>query len=183
MLSQHNISSARYAESEPQGGYADDAPVVAVRYGKEEIRYANDDIESGGMLAFLADGGTIDPYQPPPIAPDDVQAERERRLQLGFDYDFGDGRGVHRIGTTAADMVGWNDVDKAANALSALGDNITTITIVTDTGPVDITSSEWMQITLAATAFRQPIWAGSFWLQAQNPIPSDYAANDAYWSA
>jgi hypothetical protein len=183
MLNQHQITSARYRDPEPESGYPANASVIAIRNGVTEYRRANDDIENGGMLAFLAGGGTIDPYQAPPITPEDVQAERERRLQLGFDYDFGDVRGVHRIGTTAADMVGWNDVDKAANALHALGDNITTMTIVTDTGPVDITSSEWMQITLAAAAFRQPIWAGSFWLQAQDPIPADYATNDAYWSA
>jgi hypothetical protein len=177
-----SVINAKYSQ-------ADQSSIVATIDGVETFNIitaqvmARDGDIASRVAEWIEAGNTIDPYQPPPIAPEDVQAERERRLQLGFDYDFGDGRGVHRIGTTAADMVGWNDVDKAANALSALGDNITTMTIVTDTGPVDITSSEWMQITLAATAFRQPIWAGSFDLQAMDPIPADYATNDAYWSA
>ncbi len=33
--------------------------------------------------------------QPVPPTPADVIAERERRPALGFDYDFGDARGVH----------------------------------------------------------------------------------------
>lgn len=47
----------------------------------------------------------------PPVAPTvaDVVAERERRLALGFDYDVGDGRGVHHIGTTPDDMRKWMD--------------------------------------------------------------------------
>ena len=38
------------------------------------------------------------------VKPEQVAAERDRRLALGFNYDFGDSRGVHRIGTTLADI-------------------------------------------------------------------------------
>src|SRR5690606_41968408 len=41
-----------------------------------------------------------------------VVAERDRRLAMGFDYDFQDERGVHRISTTPADMAGWDEVTK-----------------------------------------------------------------------
>jgi hypothetical protein len=109
----------------------------------------------------------------------DVVAERARRLEVGFDYDFGDSRGVHRIGQTAADLAGWSEVTTAAQAAINLGD-ATPIGIVTDTGPVEVTPLEWQAILAAATAYRQPIWAASFVLQAMQPIPADFA-DDIYW--
>lgn len=110
---------------------------------------------------------------------DEVVVERERRLSLGFDYDFGDGRGVHRIGTSSHDMKGWDEVTKAANAMLALGDQSTT-TIVTETGSVQVTAIEWQRVLLAASAFRQPIWQASFALQAADPIPNDVTANELW---
>lgn len=111
---------------------------------------------------------------------EDVQAERERRLALGFAYDFQDVRGVHQIGTTPADMVGWRDVIDYANALIDTGDTTTQITIVTDTGPTAVTAPEWQAIMLQAAVIRQTIWAGSFALQAMSPIPVNYD-DDSYW--
>jgi hypothetical protein len=74
-MNMHGILSARYADSEPEGGYPIDARVVAVhaRYG-EQSRRANDDIDGGGMLAFLADGGVIGPYVLPTVTVDDLLA-------------------------------------------------------------------------------------------------------------
>lgn len=108
-----------------------------------------------------------------------VVVERARRLALGFDYDFGDGRGVHRIGQTAADLAGWSEVTTAAQTAINLG-STTPIGIVTDTGPVAVTPLEWQAILAAATAYRQPIWAASFALQAMSPIPVDFTV-DSYW--
>lgn len=109
-----------------------------------------------------------------------VQAECERRLALGFNYDFGDVRGVHRIGTTERDMNGWDEVSKIAQALFNAGDTTTTINIATDTGTCQVTAVEWNAILIAAAAFRQPIWMASFALQAMNPVPANYADNQ-YW--
>ena len=119
---------------------------------------------------------------PPPPSPEDVVAERTRRLGLGFDHDFGDARGVHRIGTSPADMEGWREVSDFATALIAAGDTTTEIGIVTETGPVMVTAPEWQAVLLAAAAFRQPLWQASFALQAMDPIPADYATNEALWS-
>lgn len=130
--------------------------------------------------AWLAAGNVPDPYEAPAPTAADVVAERERRLALGFTYDFGDARGRHVIGTTPADLVGWDEVTKLANALLALGDTATTIAIVTNTGMAEVTALEWQHIVLAAAQFRQPIWAASFMLEAQSPIPADYA-DDAHW--
>jgi len=111
----------------------------------------------------------------------DIVAERERRMALGFDYVFGGARGVHHIGTTPADMKGWDEVTQATQAMIALGAGATTLTVVTDTGPATITALEWQYILMAASASRQPLWAHSFALQAMTPIPADYA-DDTYWS-
>lgn len=110
-----------------------------------------------------------------------VQEERARRLQIGFNYDFGDARGVHEIGTTDADWVGWNEVINLANALIDSGSGSTTIDVVTNTGPVTVTALEWQAIMLAGAGSRQTIWAKSFALQAMDPIPEDYNA-DNHWS-
>lgn len=117
---------------------------------------------------------------PRPATIADVMIERARRLSLGFNYDFGDARGVHHIGTTDADMLGWREVTDASNALIALGQPNATLQIVTDTGPATITAMEFQSVLAAAALARQPIWAASFALQAMSPIPSDYAA-DSYW--
>ena len=120
-----------------------------------------------------------------------IGLERKRRLDLGFDYDFGftdppdntipDPRGVHRIGTTDEDMTGWREVIDLANALIDSGAGATQINIVTDTGPTAVTAFEWQSIMLAAGQARQVIWASSFALQAMDPIPDDYDA-DSYWT-
>lgn len=122
---------------------------------------------------------SLEPEAAPPSRAD-VVAERERRLSLGFDYDFGDARGIHRITTAPADMTGWDEVTKLASALLATGAGATEIQIVSDTGPVAVTAVEWQAILLAAAGFRQPIWAASFALQAMDPVPADYA-DDMHW--
>lgn len=109
-----------------------------------------------------------------------IIAERDRRLALGFDYDFGDTRGVHRIATTDQDMRGWDEVTKVANALLALGENNSTIGIVTETGPAEVSAIEWQHVLVAAGVFRQPIWAASFVLQAMDPLPAD-VTDDGFW--
>jgi hypothetical protein len=120
--------------------------------------------------------------EPEPTPPRQlILMERDRRLALGFDYDFGDERGVHRIATTPEDMVGWNDVTTLANALKGLEDTTTTIQILTETGLVEINCIEWFQICIAAAEFRQPIWKSSFILEATDPIPEDFT-DDTYWS-
>lgn len=116
-----------------------------------------------------------------PLTIQDVVAERERRLGLGFDYDFGDARGTHRIGTTEADMKGWTEVSTASQAAINLGQPTAPIALVTDTGPVTVTAQEWQAILLTAAQVRQPIWAASFLISAMNPIPADYT-NDQYWT-
>jgi hypothetical protein len=77
-------------------------------------------------------------------------------------------------------MIGWDEVTKAATCLTTLGMGSQNINIVTDTGPVTVTAAEWLQIIIAATVNRQPIWAASFTLQSMLSIPADFADN-AWW--
>lgn len=111
----------------------------------------------------------------------DVIAERERRLALGLDYNFGDSRGIHHIGTTEQDMRKWMDeVTPFAQAYINSGNPNGPILISTETGPVDVTAAEWQMILLAAGAYRQSLFRASFVLQQLSPIPSDYK-DDKYW--
>jgi hypothetical protein len=140
------------------------------------------DAANAMYAAILREEIDIAAYEPPAPTGEDVIAERNRRLAGGFDFDFGDERGVHRIGTTVADLAGWSEVTDYARALAASGDTETTIGVVTDTGPCEVTAAEWESVLLAAAAFRQPIWAASFALAAADPIPADYA-DDGHWPA
>jgi hypothetical protein len=133
------------------------------------------------LAEWEAEGNVIAPYAPPAPTPADVHTERDRRLALGFDYDFGDERGVHRINTTPADMVGWDEVTKLAQALINVGQPGANITIATGTGIAQVTAMEWQAVLLAAGTFRQQVWGASFMLEAVDPIPDDFA-EDGYWN-
>ena len=134
---------------------------------------------SGALSDVIVEAGKVRIVRTePPITIAQITDERDRRLALGFSYDFGDARGVHYIGTTAADMKGWGEVSTYAGALLDSGDVATKISIVTDTGPCEVTAPEWRAIEISAAVFRQPIWARSFVLQAL--LPTDYTS-DAHW--
>lgn len=139
-------------------------------------------VEAGpASIGWSYEGGEFSPPSPPEPTVDDVIAERERRLSQGFDYDFGDERGVHHIGTAPADLRKWMDeVTPLSQAFLNLSQPDGEIAIVTDTGPVAVTAHEWQQILLAAAAWRQPIYQASFALMAMTPIPADYA-DDSWW--
>jgi len=150
----------------------DNGAVIGI-YAQPQPGYAEESLadDHPEVVAFLS---------PPPVAAD-VISERDRRLALGFDYDFGDVRGVHHIATTSEDMKGWDEVSKLASAAINAGLPNIEITILTNTGPAAVTAAEWQQVLIASAAHRQPIWQASFVLQAMNPIPANYA-DDAYWA-
>jgi hypothetical protein len=145
----------------------------------EDVREAASALWTSAVIAaFKADlAAAMRIGQPATIA--DIEAERERRLAAGFEYDFGDDRGTHHIGTTAGDMKGWDEVTKIANALINAGDTAT-IHIETNTGGADVTAQEWNAILLYAGQVRQPIWQASFDIVKMDPIPAD-VTDDQYW--
>lgn len=124
------------------------------------------------VLAFM------NPASSPTI--DAVIRERRRRLSEGFTYDFGDPRGIHHIGTTEDDLIGWDEITKFAQAAISAGLPSQPISIVTNTGPMTTTAIEWQSVLLAAAQHRQPIFAASFALQSMDPIPADYD-DDSHW--
>jgi len=109
-----------------------------------------------------------------------IRAERDRRLAAGFNYDFQDPRGVHRIGTTESDMRGWDEVTKIAQTAINLGQPGMGITIKTGTGLVQVTAAEWQTVLLAAAQFRQPIYQADFALRAM-PTPPENFEDDEFW--
>lgn len=116
------------------------------------------------------------------VSENDVSAELDRRLSYGFDFNFGDERGIHHFGTTQKDMERWSqEVTPLAQAATSKGDADRQINIKTETGPVAITASEWWDILDAAGEWRQPIYQAYFLLKAMDPIPQDYASNPDYW--
>lgn len=110
----------------------------------------------------------------------DVKAERNKRLLSSFKYDFGDKRGVHVISLSSADMTGWDEVDKRASALLALGDEKSTIKIKTETGFVDVTPLEWKLLIIAMTDFRQSIREAYFKIKEMKRLPDNFNS-DSYW--
>lgn len=164
--------------SSAQGAYVDQDSPEAVAFLEKHGRFLRSPDETT-LAEYLSNVGA---GVPPRIIPSAVIAERERRLALGFDYNFGDERGVHRIGTTDADLAGWREVTDVANAAIATGAPSAQIAIATNTGACIVTAIEWQSILLAAAAFRQPLWAASFALQAMDPIPSNYT-DDSFWEA
>ncbi|GAB5503417.1 hypothetical protein [Pyruvatibacter sp.] len=131
------------------------------------------------LRAWEDEGNTIAPYTHIPTELE-LQEERNRRLEAGFPFDFGDERGVHTIGTTPSDMEGWDEVSKYTEALRAQGQGTTVINVVTNTGPASVAASEWPLVLIAAGEFRQPIWAAYFALLYQSPIPADFTS-DIHW--
>lgn len=137
------------------------------------------------MSVDLLTGSTeIRPFDPEIYdpSPDMLTAELDRRLSLGFDFDFKDYRGVHHFGTTAKDMERWiQEVTPLAQAAMNMSDPDRLISIKTDTGVTVVSASEWWSVLDAASQWRQPLYAAYFSLKSQQDIPQDYAVNDDYW--
>lgn len=132
------------------------------------------DIAEGSLYR---DGKIVEAPTP---SPSDEQIVRElgRRLAKGFDFNFGDARGVHRIGTTQADMERWTkEVTPLATALLNLSQPDGKIAIRTETGTVTVTAREWQRILLAAGTVRQPLYQAFFNIKAMSPYPTDFAAD------
>lgn len=135
---------------------------------------------SGRFMEWrVADGSLA--LDPPAPTVDQIRRERDRRLAVGFDYNFRDARAIHRIATDTEDVCkAAEEVTPLASSLVMNGDTETTIAFKTETGRVDITGPEWLSILLAAAEWRQPIFQAYFDLTAMDPIPSDYT-DDKYW--
>lgn len=169
-------AGTNYPGNYPKGEIAGMSPVVDLdpTGSGPVVTYGSITLQSGQYVRTVTLSAV-------PVTSEMVQTERSRRLSLGFNYDFGDSRGIVHIGMTAHDMEGWDSVTKLANALIATGNGSQAITIVPEATPISVTALEWMAVLIAAGAAQQPLWQASFVLQAQSPIPDDYT-NDSHWN-
>jgi len=184
------IVGSSVADADPMAGVDEDGEPLGWLIPANATTIPAPQPMPGNIRVFRGESGwgyvkASDPLEEPtaePHGPDenDVADERARRLGVGFQFDFHDERGVHFINTSAADMAGWDEVTKIANALIMSGEPNRTIDIKTGTGPVRLTAMDWQQILIRAGQVRQPIFAASFALQAADPIPADYK-DDKYW--
>jgi hypothetical protein len=119
-MNMHGILSARWAEPEPDGGYADGAPVLATMLdGSIVRRRADDDICGGGMLAFLADGGGVESYAAPAI---DMAVMREAAHAEAWRY--GEAIVARELGNwTSAEQLSW-DLQKSESQIVVDGGSL-----------------------------------------------------------
>jgi len=111
----HNIAAARYASDDTSAG----ALVFATMSdGTTQGRRADDDIDGGGMLAFLAGGGTIAPYVAPPPTQDDYAAAIQTHVDTAAaSRGYGDGDALASYATStipawsaeAMAFIAWRD--------------------------------------------------------------------------
>ena len=115
------------------------------------------------------------------VTADILTGEIERRLSLGFDFDFEDERGVHHFGTTTKDMQRWaQEVTPLAQAAMNMGQPDRLIAIKTETGLVSLAASEWWRVLDAATGRRQSLYGSYFALKAMERVPTDYTSDNRW---
>lgn len=113
---------------------------------------------------------------------EDVYRERDRRLALGYDFDFGDARGVHHFATDDENMKGWNKVTDWAGLQLIVGNTLDWVELDTDTGQVAVVPVEWVAIFQAMTTWQQTLYSAAPTIAAMTPIPGDYT-DDARWAS
>lgn len=143
------------------------------------------------MIAEWEDeGNTIPVYSPPSLTPSDVDRERDRRIDAGFDFD-----GV-RYQSRPEDRENIAGAVKAATdaiALGALPGNLgwqrlldpaapeifRWIAADNTTHPMD--AETIMRFGYAALVHKQAHIFAARAIKDSSPIPADYATNPAYW--
>lgn len=159
---------------------------VEGKYWSSKLSAFVDTLPEGAGMTTIADAQELTDVlrryglRGPMPSVDDVIMERNRRMEAGFDYDFGDARGIHHFGTKDSDMRGWAEVTDWMNANLGLNNLTEQLIVLTNTGSATVTPIDWAKVLQAAGNFRQPLWSASFLLQAENPIPADYYA-DKWW--
>ncbi len=178
----HNIVSARYAEPEPPGGHPANAAVIVARVsGTIEHRRANDDIEGGGMMAYLGEGGTIEAFVATPVSKADVENERARRIAAGHVVTI-DATGVQ------IEVQTRNDVD--FRNLNGLVSQAIVYSVMQSSQAIafrdannqvhDLTPAEMIEVGSDVAAAVQTIYEKSWALKEMMPIPENYK-DDSYW--
>ncbi len=175
----HDIKSARYVALD------DLVHVNIIRdNGQEASTSIYSDVQ-GGMIAFLADGGVIDPYVAPAVTSSDVNAERDRRINAGFVYaaaeyqtDVGSRENIAgaqglSLGAMIADPQGtqglrWDNPDVDFAWTDATNNEI------------PMTAAQCQAFCQAAMQYKSALIKAARVIKDLNPIPGDYA-DDSHW--
>lgn len=179
-MQHHNILSARYASEDTSSS----APVIAEHaiYG-EQTRRANDDIEGGGMLAYLAGGGVIDAYEPPAPTDGNVNTERDQRMAVytfnGVDYNF-DPDSRDNISGAAVLAIGAISAGAQPNDLRWANPNQDFGWIALDNSVTPMDAQTCWAFAQAAASYKSALIFAARTLKDMNPIPSNYT-DDSYW--
>lgn len=144
-----------------------------------------EDNESADWLAYLAGGGTIAPYVPGPVQSWDVNAERDRRITGGFDFEG------HRYQSDEFSQRNIADASQSADAAIAAGavvgdyqwqvgatEDFRWIDVANNFVPMD--AYDVRNFTHTMMRFKQAMIAHARVLKDTDPIPMDYT-DDKYW--
>jgi len=181
MLNMHNITDVVYSSEDT----SESAPVNIFRNGKTESGRADSDVGDGGVIAWLAEGGTIGPYVEPDATGANVTRERDRRIAGGFIFggneyqtdqgsreNIGGAQGLS-LGAMIADPGGalglrWMNPDKDF-AWTDLSNK-----------EIAMTAAECQAFCQRAMQYKTDLIKSARVIKETNPIPGDYA-NDSHW--
>jgi hypothetical protein len=144
------------------------------------------DIQAGMLFV---DGALID--APPPITAKHVDFERDRRIDAGFVFD---GVLYQSDESSRENIAGAKSAASDAIALGALAGDFgwqrlldpdateTFQWIATDNSLHSMDAQTVVRFGYAAMAHKQAMIFKARAIKAMDPIPADYATNDAYWA-
>lgn len=140
------------------------------------------------FVAWKAGGNTPTPYTPPAPTSTDVDAERDRRINLGFTFqtvpyqtrlDKGDFENISGMGALAINAA--RDGTGTVGNLRWYDANNDFVWIAADNAKTPMDAPTMIAFGKAAAVHKSShIFAASA-IKAAAPIPADYATNAAYW--
>jgi hypothetical protein len=122
--------------------------------------------------------GQVVVYDPPaePISPENVNAERQRRIEAGKEID-----GVLVTGRDE-DARNLQALLSVAQLRIASGDNTTTLFRDGTNTDHQLTPAQIVDLFLQSTSYVSEVYAASWALKALDPIPADFA-DGSHWPA
>lgn len=148
-------------------------------------------INNQGLRQFV-DGEVVEYHPPvPALAGADVDRERDRRIDAGFVFDGvlyqsddGSRENIAGAKSAASDaiMLGAQAGDYGWQRLLDPAAAETFVWIATDNSLHPMDAQTMVRFGYAAMAHKQDMIFRARSLKAMDPIPLDYATNDAYWA-
>ena len=134
------------------------------------------------VLSYVKDGGEVTDYQNvlPLVTPDDVNAERDRRLAAGTTVEV-DGLGQMALQGRDRDQTNMLGLKDAARDLRDAG--VTDAVMVfrdADDVSHDLTPAQMIDMVSKGMAWFSATYQASWAIKALNPIPEDYC-DDRWW--